>query len=537
LEIYFDCGDFSSDSWWRNLGLLSMGENRNSVYHKMPEKKISTCHEIFRKTGNCPEDKCDRCFGGPGFTIDGTVVEGPIDCCEKSCQDFQAENCPQDYCRIMINCEGKEVCYNKLPGEIPTCGPISYYGQDVACCEGLVKRCGIVLSDGSCDTTKGGYQDLPWCLPCGNGICDQFENKCNCPEDCKEEKLGKIVISSPAEGEIWAIGETYQIRWEPPHDPTKTVGIMLSDTRIPTASLSKVWQKENFPDIGNFSFTVPKVSPGNAYQIYISSKEKYGYSDLFSIASEKTCEIISETANWKTCKNEDFGLEFQYPGEWLSLTFKSQINDNFYRFSSQNDSIYSIYYYKPLKILSFIEKGEEVECAYGGKCFQQTLKIIYPSKEIKTIYTVSLADVKWYGTITGVNISPNGKYVSFILSVYEISKPLMINIDTNKNILEGLHVNFVPDDDIFWSPNNEVLAIRSEINEFAGIGICGVFVSDYGNPEKLNEVFSIPWERHIQGIHMGKVEFIDDEKLSFEIGEGIERYIYNTKTKELTKIR
>jgi hypothetical protein len=492
---------------------------------------ITNCQKIFQETGNCPTDRCETCCGG-----DGTGVGCAAACCEKMCTAFQAENCPQDYCTIMINCEGKEVCYNKLSGEIPTCGPASYYGQDVECCEGLVKRCGIVLPDGSCDTAQGGYQDFPWCLPCGNGICDQFENKCSCPEDCKEKKLGKIIISSPVEGEIWAIGETYQIRWEP-HDPTKTVGITLSDTRIPTASLSKVWQKENFPDIGTFSFTVPKVSPGNAYQIYISSKEKYGYSDLFSIASEKTCKIISEAANWKICKNEDFGLEFQYPSEWLSLSFKSQINDNVYRFTSQNDSIYSIYYYKPLKILSFIEKGEEVECVYGGKCFQQTLKIIYPSKEIKTIYTVSLADVKWDGTITGVNISPNGKYVSFILSVYEISKPLMINIETNKDILEGVHVNFVPDEDIFWSPNNEVLAIRSETNDFAGIGICGVFVSDYGNPEKLNEVFSIPWEKHINGIHMGKIQFIDNERVSFEVGEGIEKYIYNAKTKELTKIK
>jgi hypothetical protein len=161
---------------------------------------LSYCHEIFRETRNCPTDRCETCCGG-----DGTGFGCAAACCEKMCTTFQAENCPQDYCTIMINCEGKEICYNKLSEEIPTCGPASYYGQDVACCEGLVKRCGIVSSDGSCDITKGGYQDFPWCLPCGNGVCDQFENKCSCPEDCAKKKQELLLISGSFEEKYKAI--------------------------------------------------------------------------------------------------------------------------------------------------------------------------------------------------------------------------------------------------------------------------------------------------------------------------------------------
>ena len=54
------------------------------------------------------------------------------------------------------------------------------------CCEGLVGR-GVaeVRPDGTCARRTG------WgiCLPCGNGVCDPSENRCNCPEDCKKSSI------------------------------------------------------------------------------------------------------------------------------------------------------------------------------------------------------------------------------------------------------------------------------------------------------------------------------------------------------------
>jgi len=123
----------------------------------------------------------------------------------------------------------------------------------------------------------------------------------------------EITITSPSKGEIWKVGGTYQIRWTP-SDSKGTVGIILSDTGISSASLSKIWQVENIPDAGNYSFTVPEVLPGDAYQIYISSKEKYGYSELFSIISK------DETANWQTYRNDEYGFEVKYPEDWKFTT-------------------------------------------------------------------------------------------------------------------------------------------------------------------------------------------------------------------------
>lgn len=72
-----------------------------------------------------------------------------------------------------------------MAGEKADCGDVAYAGQDVACCEGLVRRCGIEFLDGTCDMEgQDSVYNLPICIPCGDGLCGQFENRCNCPEDC-----------------------------------------------------------------------------------------------------------------------------------------------------------------------------------------------------------------------------------------------------------------------------------------------------------------------------------------------------------------
>ncbi|NOX71836.1 MAG: DUF333 domain-containing protein [Candidatus Micrarchaeota archaeon] len=60
-------------------------------------------------------------------------------------------------------------------------------GIAVKCCEGLesisTSRPG---SDGVCMDVIGGY---PICSDCGNGICEEWENECNCPKDCSTDSI------------------------------------------------------------------------------------------------------------------------------------------------------------------------------------------------------------------------------------------------------------------------------------------------------------------------------------------------------------
>lgn len=55
------------------------------------------------------------------------------------------------------------------------------------CCSGLVEAQGVDVSplvNGECSPMGGAYGYA--CIPCGNGKCEtKFENKCNCPKDCK----------------------------------------------------------------------------------------------------------------------------------------------------------------------------------------------------------------------------------------------------------------------------------------------------------------------------------------------------------------
>lgn len=60
------------------------------------------------------------------------------------------------------------------------------------CCPGLLKKLGAykINDNGKCERIIG--NPFLTCMPCGNRVCQTInnfeENKCNCPEDCGEEK-------------------------------------------------------------------------------------------------------------------------------------------------------------------------------------------------------------------------------------------------------------------------------------------------------------------------------------------------------------
>lgn len=71
---------------------------------------------------------------------------------------------------------------------IPQGGTVGVYPDAPECCEGLAKS---VISHikyenkrGYCDSLDGASV----CINCGNSKCEEGENVCNCPTDCKEER-------------------------------------------------------------------------------------------------------------------------------------------------------------------------------------------------------------------------------------------------------------------------------------------------------------------------------------------------------------
>lgn len=147
--------------------------------HLPSELESSNCSYIFAETGKCPLEICD--YGCFALAEDGCRMA----CKDKACVFIKNQFCPSDRCQIFKSCEGNEICYFKMKSEPPACGEIGYNGQEVECCAGLIKRCGVEMLDGSCNMLgQNSIYAVPSCIPCGNRICDQFENKCNCPEDC-----------------------------------------------------------------------------------------------------------------------------------------------------------------------------------------------------------------------------------------------------------------------------------------------------------------------------------------------------------------
>lgn len=201
--------------------------------------------------GGIPADSCTDTDGGKVYDVRGTVktvsnkgnVKGSdtdfclnegrylqehycIDTkeyietyfCPNGCKDGACiEKCASDDdCGYGYECDSGE-CKKKLligpeveqiscikAGQVcrnPSLGPAGIFGE---CCKGLVEINDKTYYDENCKFS-GIIGTGIICSDCGNGICEEWESKCNCPVDCEGEENGKCVTT---EG-LWAYKEDY----------------------------------------------------------------------------------------------------------------------------------------------------------------------------------------------------------------------------------------------------------------------------------------------------------------------------------------
>ncbi|MFH1546239.1 MAG: hypothetical protein ABIE14_02595 [Patescibacteria group bacterium] len=109
---------------------------------------------------------------------------------EVGCQE-DARVCPDGSVvgRVALDCE-----FAACPNESTNCRDENYTctPEDIPCCPGL-KKVGNCFEEGISTCTCATCGSI--CRPCGNGICDDNENRCNCPEDCK---TGAVVCTEDA---------------------------------------------------------------------------------------------------------------------------------------------------------------------------------------------------------------------------------------------------------------------------------------------------------------------------------------------------
>jgi hypothetical protein len=207
--------------------------------------------------------------------------------------------------------------------------------------------------------------------------------------DRSEEPYIKVI--SPNGGEELIAGESYEIEWES-NKTESVVAIFLYNADISSASLSKVWQKENIPNTGYYQFMAPKNISGDNFKIYIDTKNCYDESDKpFSIVQE------DETAGWETYANKEYGFKLKYPKEYYNSQ-KSSDDKIFFDWLSENNCIGISDLY-----IEF-EKEKNENC--------NTVETIMPTsnKEIINEFSKELTDRGWPEEIEINNLTFYRKY-------------------------------------------------------------------------------------------------------------------------------
>jgi len=107
---------------------------------------------------------------------------------------FYSQN-PQSSCVDDFDCKAGEKCDNgvcidvgcvtegnDLPGSI---APEYLEHVPTECCEDLEEIGYFANYDDKCNFMPTPGAPSGTCSRCGNGSCEEWESKCNCPEDCK----------------------------------------------------------------------------------------------------------------------------------------------------------------------------------------------------------------------------------------------------------------------------------------------------------------------------------------------------------------
>jgi len=167
-------------------------ENGMCVYAVIPNcglecKHVCDCYELYGTEFKAPCPlMCPTCDNYWSCQVGQCLEEcGPM---PEEVQKCLPVCLPEEICNNNIddNCDGQvdEGCDNEC---VPEGGTTGIYPGAPPCCEGLVQiPCDKPAADpddvlGKCLSCEG----AAFCTACGNGVCDEPENPCNCPEDCK----------------------------------------------------------------------------------------------------------------------------------------------------------------------------------------------------------------------------------------------------------------------------------------------------------------------------------------------------------------
>ena len=95
-------------------------------------------------------------------------------------------------------------------------------------------------------------------------------------------QISKTEILSPSTGEVWKVGESYDILWKPKNENNR-IDIRLYNNDASDNATRLVWQPSNVPNTGKYTFDVfENMKNGNRYQLEIT---EYDDNDSYNVKS------------------------------------------------------------------------------------------------------------------------------------------------------------------------------------------------------------------------------------------------------------
>jgi len=149
------------------FSIFMIGSVSLLVYMTWPDAKTFT---IKFYNANFKKDAGVMCAADAKECPDGSYVSRIAPSCEfPDCPEVIEEDCVKEGAYIDLPTEDSFECCGDLV-KIPVTAPMD-------------ENCEPIIPEGSTGPEPG------WtCLACGDGECNsEYENKCNCPEDCKED--------------------------------------------------------------------------------------------------------------------------------------------------------------------------------------------------------------------------------------------------------------------------------------------------------------------------------------------------------------
>lgn len=281
-----------------------------------------------------------------GSCIDSGFTNGI--CVTTKCGDNKCEG-TEDKCNCPLDCTTSGTA---IPGTCITDGKVIYPDGSV-CCSGLTKISGKNLGADGQSCVEVYSAGIGFCSKCGDGKCENPENKCNCAQDCA---CGNGVCDN---------SENYQTCPTDCKEPTaqkycyKGMYIYFSDYPNPKANNAKYWLS-NW-DLGNNikGFLGNDAAAKAAAEMYVASLCDGNNSKSYNCSECERLDLVPEVVE-KICFNQqgyyyrankpskETGTQF-----WVKIVLGSETNT--LKYEKEGDVIAFMRSFKPSKDARYAE--------------------------------------------------------------------------------------------------------------------------------------------------------------------------------------